>query len=113
MKVTFNKDGGATVVLSAQDILNVRDAALDAEAYNHTSDLGSPKRLVRAQDLYMALLPPAAKANDFVDKVIKARVPCAYGSPECKDKTFAPNGVGKLQHTTCEFGRAALKAARS
>jgi hypothetical protein len=56
--------------------------------------------------------PRARKANDFHEKVIKARVGCAYGSKSCEKQHFAPNGVGSKQHTTCPKGRAALKAAR-
>lgn len=53
---------------------------------------------------------PARKANTFHEKVIKARVPCAYGVESCG--RFAPNGVGSRQHTTCPKGRAALAKAR-
>lgn len=49
----------------------------------------------------------------FFEAVIAKRVPCAHGSASCKGKTFAPNGVGKVQHTTCKKGLAALKAARA
>lgn len=53
---------------------------------------------------------PARKANTFHEKVIKARVPCAYGVESCG--RFAPNGVGSRQHTTCPKGRKALASAR-
>src|SRR5438477_10705172 len=47
---------------------------------------------------------PVGKASPF------ARIPCAYGA--CDEK-FLPNGRGSLMHTSCDQGRAALKAARS
>ena len=50
------------------------------------------------------------KANTFHEKVIKARIPCAYGVESCG--RFAPNGVGSRQHTTCPKGRKALASAR-
>lgn len=50
--------------------------------------------------------------NTFFEKVIAARVPCAYGSAACKGRTFAPHGVGSQQHTSCKPGRDALAAAR-
>lgn len=56
---------------------------------------------------------PAPKVNTFVRDVIHARIGCAYSAPTCKGITFAPNGVGSKQHTTCPKGRKALKAARS
>jgi hypothetical protein len=56
---------------------------------------------------------PEPKPNTFAEKVIKARIPCAYGSKSCAGIRFAPNGVGSKQHTTCDKGRAAMKAARS
>lgn len=56
----------------------------------------------------VAAPPPV---NTFYAKVIKGRIPCAYGSPTCP--RFAPNGVGPTQHTTCAQGAAALKAAQA
>lgn len=56
------------------------------------------------------ITPRARKTNTFHEKVIKARVPCAYGVESCG--RFAPNGVGSRQHTTCPKGRAALAKAR-
>ena len=57
--------------------------------------------------------PKAPKANTFFENVIRARVSCAHNAASCKGISFAPNGVGSRQHTTCPKGRAALKAARS
>ena len=57
--------------------------------------------------------PKGKKANTFHEKVIKARVACAYASKSCAKVHFAPNGVGATQHTTCPKGRAALAAARA
>lgn len=54
---------------------------------------------------------PAAKPNTFYRDVIAKRVPCAYGVAACG--TFAPNGVGSKQHTTCKKGLAALRKARA
>lgn len=51
-----------------------------------------------------------AKPNSFYATVIGGRVPCDYGHAECG--RFAPNGVGKAQHSTCAEGRAAMAAAR-
>ena len=39
-----------------------------------------------------------------------ARVPCFWEG--CKAR-FLPNGVGNKQHTTCEWGRLALKQAKA
>lgn len=52
----------------------------------------------------------SAKPNRFYTEVIASRVPCAYGSAACKGRTFAPNGVGSKQHTSCKKGLAALAA---
>jgi hypothetical protein len=52
----------------------------------------------------------SAKPNRFYTEVIASRVPCAYGSASCKGRTFAPNGVGSKQHTSCKKGLAALAA---
>lgn len=59
-----------------------------------------------------AVAAPAAapKTNTFYRDVIAKRVPCAYGVATCG--TFAPNGVGAKQHTTCKQGLAALRKAR-
>ncbi len=60
---------------------------------------------------------PAEKApkarTPFFEAVIAKRVGCAYNAAACKGITFAPNGVGSKQHTTCTKGRAALKRARA
>lgn len=53
---------------------------------------------------------PQSRPNTFYQNVIGARVPCAYNAPECAAVRFAPNGVGRYQHTTCAEGRAALAA---
>ena len=67
---------------------------------------------LRNSGLVVNLVLPETKApgNTFYKNVIAARVPCAYSAPECVGKTFAPNGVGKFQHTTCSDGRKALAA---
>ena len=62
--------------------------------------------------LIVALREKRRKPNTFFQNVISARVPCAYLGASCAGKTFAPNGVGSKQHTTCAPGTAALQAAR-
>jgi hypothetical protein len=62
---------------------------------------------------YVALEATTPKVNTFYENVIKARVPCAYGSKSCAKRTFAPNGVGSFQHRTCAPGLVAMKAAQA
>jgi hypothetical protein len=70
------------------------------------------RKLVRQYMQAVQRTPKIANTtpNDFVENVIRKRVGCAYRSPECAGRTFAPNGVGSFQHTTCASGRARLMA---
>jgi hypothetical protein len=68
-------------------------------------------KLAPVSSISEAVVPvEAPKGNDFYQRVIKARIGCAYGVKSCG--SFAPNGVGSRQHTTCPKGQAALSAAR-
>ena len=83
--------------------------ALKAAGFS-AEEIASVLRGERPQASARVASPKAKKANTFHEKVIRARVPCAYGVESCG--RFAPNGVGSKQHTTCPKGRKALAAAR-
>jgi hypothetical protein len=121
MKVQKFVDGSVQITLSVAEAGVLHDALVDAatDPVNQTAlvlgKVGMKEFLADVNRLEntLALALTAPSKSTFAEKVIKSRVPCAYGSASCAGVRFAPNGVGSKQHTTCEKGRAALKAARA
>lgn len=115
MKVQKFVDGSVQITLSVADAHVLHDALVDAATapVNQKPTLKGFLADVNRLENTLALALTAPSKSTFAEKVIKARIPCAYGSATCAGIRFAPNGVGSKQHTTCEKGRAAMKAARA